>query len=87
MVLPIVYAVLPTQSVKNAEIIYSRHFLQKLRENNVIKLFSWNIFWSKGTVWISTMKRNHTQKIPSNQLFSYLFRKNVDLTEIMLIWS
>ena len=32
------------------------------------------------------MKRNHALKISWNQLFSYFFNKNVDLTEKMLIF-
>ena len=36
---------------------------------------------------IKVLKRNHAQKFPWNQLFSYFFSKNIDLTEKMLIFN
>ena len=38
-------------------------------------------------VWKCTIKRDHTQKFPCNQLFSNFFSKNVDLTGKKCIFS
>ena len=58
-----------------------------LRKNIELELFikqaliSRNFCDKLSTVWKSTIKRDHAQKFPGNQLFS----KNIDLTEKMVI--
>ena len=57
-------------------------YLSKCITKHVNEELQSNIPWKYlVTVWKSTVKRDHAQKISSNQFFSNFFSKNIDLTE------